>query len=117
MRPDDPLWVTSFPPSRHVAPRADIRPMPACMSTRPYLVTVSSARVASLGPVALGAGFPCSFARSSLARLSSLHRSDCGMHPQCQRLETESNIEWLDPVSTPAAADWDASFTVKCINL
>jgi hypothetical protein len=31
--------------------------------------------------------------------------------------EAESNIEWLDLVSTPAAADWDASFTVECINL
>jgi hypothetical protein len=27
--------------------------------------------------------------------------------------ETESNIEWLDLVSTPAAANWDASFTVE----
>jgi len=35
MRPDAPLWVTSIPPSRHVrfAPRADIRPMPAFIST------------------------------------------------------------------------------------
>jgi hypothetical protein len=31
--------------------------------------------------------------------------------------EAESNIDLLDLVSTPAAADWDASFTVKCINL
>jgi hypothetical protein len=31
--------------------------------------------------------------------------------------ETESNIEWLDLVSTPAAADWDASFMVERINL
>jgi hypothetical protein len=31
--------------------------------------------------------------------------------------ETESNIEWLDLVSTPAAADWDASFTVERTNL
>jgi hypothetical protein len=32
-------------------------------------------------------------------------------------LEAESNIDLLDLASTPAAADWDASFTVKCINL
>jgi len=31
--------------------------------------------------------------------------------------EAESNIEWLDLVSTPAAADWDASFTMERINL
>jgi len=31
--------------------------------------------------------------------------------------ETESNMELLDLVSTPAAADWDASFTVERINL
>jgi hypothetical protein len=31
--------------------------------------------------------------------------------------EAESNINLLDLVSIPAAADWDASFTVKCINL
>jgi hypothetical protein len=31
--------------------------------------------------------------------------------------EAESNIDLLDLVSTPAAADWDASFTVKRINL
>jgi len=31
--------------------------------------------------------------------------------------ETKSNIEWLDLVSTPAAADCDASFTVERINL
>src|SRR5215467_4147297 len=31
--------------------------------------------------------------------------------------EAESNINLLDLVSTPAAADWDASFAVKCINL
>jgi len=31
--------------------------------------------------------------------------------------EAESNIELLGLVSIPAAADWDASFTVKCINL
>jgi hypothetical protein len=31
--------------------------------------------------------------------------------------ETESNIELFDLVSTPAAADWDASFTVERINL
>jgi hypothetical protein len=31
--------------------------------------------------------------------------------------ETESNIEWLDLVSTPAAANWDASFTVERTNL
>jgi hypothetical protein len=30
--------------------------------------------------------------------------------------EAESNINLL-VVSIPAAADWDASFTVKCINL
>src|SRR5262249_33769396 len=30
--------------------------------------------------------------------------------------EAESNINLLDLVSIPAAADWDASFTVKCIN-
>jgi hypothetical protein len=30
--------------------------------------------------------------------------------------ETESNIEWLDLVSTPAAANWDASFTVERTN-
>jgi len=30
--------------------------------------------------------------------------------------EAESNIEWLDLVSTSAAADWDASFTVERIN-
>ena len=28
-----------------------------------------------------------------------------------------SNVEWLDLVSTPAAADWDVSFTVERINL
>jgi hypothetical protein len=28
-----------------------------------------------------------------------------------------SNIELLDLVSTPAAADWDAAFTVKRVNL
>jgi hypothetical protein len=31
--------------------------------------------------------------------------------------EAEPNINLLDLVSIPAAADWDASFTVKCINL
>jgi hypothetical protein len=31
--------------------------------------------------------------------------------------EAESNMELLDVVSIPAASDWDASFTVKCINL
>lgn len=31
--------------------------------------------------------------------------------------ETESNMELLDLVSIPAAADWDASFTVERINL
>jgi hypothetical protein len=31
--------------------------------------------------------------------------------------EAESNIEWLDLVSTPAPADWDASFTMERINL
>jgi hypothetical protein len=31
--------------------------------------------------------------------------------------EAESNIDLLDLVPTPAAADWDASFTVKRINL
>jgi hypothetical protein len=30
--------------------------------------------------------------------------------------EAESNVEWLDLVSTPAAADWDVSFTVEPIN-
>jgi len=30
--------------------------------------------------------------------------------------EAESNIELLDLVPTPAAAHWDASFTVKRIN-
>jgi hypothetical protein len=31
--------------------------------------------------------------------------------------EAESNIELLGLVSTPAAADWDASLTVERINL
>ena len=31
--------------------------------------------------------------------------------------EAESNIEWFDLVSTPAAANWDTSFTVERINL
>ena len=31
--------------------------------------------------------------------------------------ETESNMEKFDLVSIPAAADWDASFTVERINL
>jgi len=31
--------------------------------------------------------------------------------------EAESNIDLLDLVPTPAAADWDASFTVERINL
>jgi hypothetical protein len=31
--------------------------------------------------------------------------------------EAESNIDLLDVVSTPAATDWDALFTVKRINL
>jgi hypothetical protein len=31
--------------------------------------------------------------------------------------EAESNTEWPDLVSTPAAADWDALFTVERINL
>ena len=31
--------------------------------------------------------------------------------------ETESNMELLDLVLIPAAADWDASFTVERINL
>jgi hypothetical protein len=31
--------------------------------------------------------------------------------------EAESNIELLGLVSTPATADWDASFTVERINL
>ena len=31
--------------------------------------------------------------------------------------EAESNIKLFDFVSTPAAADWDASFTVERINL
>jgi hypothetical protein len=31
--------------------------------------------------------------------------------------EAESNIDLLDLASIPAAADRDASFTVKCINL
>jgi hypothetical protein len=31
--------------------------------------------------------------------------------------EAESNTDLLDLVSIPAAADWDASFSVKSINL
>jgi hypothetical protein len=31
--------------------------------------------------------------------------------------EAESNIEWLDLVSTPAATDRDASFTMERVNL
>jgi hypothetical protein len=31
--------------------------------------------------------------------------------------EAESNIDLLDLVSIPPAADWDTSFTVKCIDL
>jgi hypothetical protein len=31
--------------------------------------------------------------------------------------EAESNIEWFDLVSTPAAADRDVSFTMESINL
>ena len=31
--------------------------------------------------------------------------------------EAESNIDLFDLVSTPAAADWDASVTVERINL
>jgi hypothetical protein len=31
--------------------------------------------------------------------------------------ETESNIDLLDLASTPAATDWDASFTVERIKL
>jgi hypothetical protein len=31
--------------------------------------------------------------------------------------EAESNIDLLDLVSTPPAADWDASVTVERINL
>ena len=31
--------------------------------------------------------------------------------------EAESNIEMLGLVSTPAAADWDAAFTVKRVKL
>jgi hypothetical protein len=31
--------------------------------------------------------------------------------------EAESNTELVDLVSTPAAANWDASFTVERINL
>jgi hypothetical protein len=31
--------------------------------------------------------------------------------------EAQSNMELLDLVSIPAAADWDASFTVERINL
>jgi hypothetical protein len=30
--------------------------------------------------------------------------------------KAESNVEWLDLVSAPAAADWDVSFTVERIN-
>jgi hypothetical protein len=30
--------------------------------------------------------------------------------------EAESNIEWLHLVSTPAAPDWDESFTVERID-
>jgi hypothetical protein len=30
--------------------------------------------------------------------------------------EAESNVEWVDFVSTPAAADWNVSFTVERIN-
>jgi hypothetical protein len=30
--------------------------------------------------------------------------------------EAESNVAWLDFVSTPAAAEWDVSFTVERIN-
>ena len=30
--------------------------------------------------------------------------------------EAESNIKLFDFVSIPAATDWDASFTVECIN-
>src|SRR6516225_10113766 len=50
MRPDDPLWVTSFPPSRHVrfAPRADIWPMPAFMST-PHRAHVAARVVSDAG--------------------------------------------------------------------
>jgi hypothetical protein len=49
---------------------------------------------------------------------STRHRSDCGMHLQWRCLG--SRIEYrnlLDLVSILAAADWDASFTVKRINL
>ena len=31
--------------------------------------------------------------------------------------EAESNIDLLDLVPIPPAADWDTSFTVKCIDL
>jgi len=30
--------------------------------------------------------------------------------------EAESNVEWLDLVSSPAAPDWDVSFRVERIN-
>jgi hypothetical protein len=30
--------------------------------------------------------------------------------------EAESNIELLDPVATPAATNWDTSFTMERIN-
>jgi hypothetical protein len=40
--------------------------------------------------------------------------------PECLRSgniwEAESNVEWLDLVSTAAAADWDLSLTVERIN-
>jgi hypothetical protein len=31
--------------------------------------------------------------------------------------EAESNVKWVDLVSTPAATDWDVSFTVERINV
>jgi hypothetical protein len=39
------------------------------------------------------------------------------MHPSGSVWEAESNIEWLDLLPTPAAADWDAVVTMERINL
>jgi len=39
------------------------------------------------------------------------------MHPQWRCLGSRIELDLLDLVSTLAAADWDASFAVKCIDL
>src|SRR5262245_21274406 len=80
----DPGPFTSFPPSRRVrfAPRADIRPMPAFMNTRPtarpkinLLKSKRSARVGAVRDSTLVAWYPSLYAPRTGGAYDSHHRT------------------------------------------